>query len=226
MVVRTPLKVSMSKEEQKRLKKSIRVQKKQRPKEPRPKESNGIRTPHHICPVHVQTHHIHREIHYGANVQLTHKEDVSLKLNKSGILRVQSIVGAALFNGRAVNNKILVAINSIGTQQASETEATNDAVHQLLDYLATYPDDGILYQASDMILAAHSDAGFHNDSKGRSRAGAHIFLSENDPIPRWNGPILTVAQIIKFVLTSDAEAELGALFVTAQKMVLLRQTLM
>ena len=120
----------------------------------------------------------------------------------------------------------MVAINTIGTQQASAAEATNDAVHHLLDYLATYPDDGILYQSSDMILAAHSDAGFHNESKGRSRAGAHIFLSENDPIPRWNGPILTVAQIIKFVLTSDAEAELGALFFTSQKMVLLRQTLM
>ena len=205
----------MSKEEQKRLKKSIRIKKKQRPKEPRPKESNGIRTPHQIRPVHVQTHHIHIEIHYGANVQLTHKEDVSPKMYKTGILRVQSIVGAALFNGRAVDNKILVAINSIGTQQALATEATNDAVHQLLDYLATYPDDGILYQASDMILAAHSDAGFHNDSKGRSRAGAHIFLSENEPIPRWNGQILTVAQIINFFLTSAAEAELGALFIMA-----------
>ena len=66
------------------------------------------------------------------------------------------------FYGRAVDNKIMVAINTIGAQQASDTEATNDAVHQLLDYLATYPDVGILYQASDMILTAHSDAGFHN----------------------------------------------------------------
>ena len=120
---------------------------------------------------------------------------------------------------------MLVAINTIGTQQASATEATNDAVHQLLYYLSTYPDDGILYQASDMILAAHSDAGFHNELKVRSRAGEKIFLSKDDPIPRWNGPILTVTQIIKFVLTSAAEAELGALFITAQKMVPLQQTL-
>ena len=82
--------------------------------------------------------------------------------------------------------------------------------------MATYPDDGVLYQASDMILAAYSKAGFHNESKGRSRSGTHIFLSEDDPIPRWNGPILTVAQIIKFVLTSAAEAELGDRFITAQ----------
>ena len=81
-----------------------------------------------------------------------------------------------------MDNKILVEINTIGTQQASATEATNDVVHQLLDYLATYPDNVILYQASDMILAAHSDAGFHNESKGHSRSVVHIFLSEDNPI--------------------------------------------
>ena len=105
-------------------------------------------------------------------MQLTHKEDVSPKLDKAGILRVQYIVGASLFYGRAVDNKILVAINTIGAQHASATEATKNAVHQIIDYLATYPDDGTLYRASDMILAAHSDAGFHNESKGRSQAGA------------------------------------------------------
>ena len=76
-----------------------------------------------------------------------------------------------------------------------------------------------------MILAAHSDAGFHNESKGRSRSGAHIFLSEDDPIPRWNGPILSIAQVIKFVMTSSAEAEISALYITAQKLVPMRQTL-
>ena len=62
-----------------------------------------------------------------------------------------------------------------------------------------------------MVLAAHSDAGFNNESKARSRAGVHIFLSENDPTPKWNGAILTIAQIIKFVISLAAEAELGVL---------------
>ena len=94
-----------------------------------------------------------------------------------------------------------------------------------MDYLATYPNDGIVYRSSNMILAAHSDAGFHNESKGRSRAGAHIFLSEDEPIPWWNGPILSIAQVIKFVMTYAAEAELAALYITAQKLVAMRQTL-
>mgnify|MGYP000908115252 FL=1 len=76
-----------------------------------------------------------------------------------------------------------------------------------------------------MLIAAHADAGFHNESKGRSRAGAHIFLSEDAPMPKWNGAVLTIAQIIKFVMTSASEAELGALFITAQALVPIRNTL-
>ena len=71
----------------------------------------------------------------------------------------------------------------MAAQQASATQRTNEAIDQILDYCATYPADGILYRFSDMFLCAHSDAGFHNESKGRSRSGAHIFLSENDAMP-------------------------------------------
>jgi hypothetical protein len=169
--------------------------------------------------------HKHRKITYGAKEQHTHVASPSPKLDPKGVKRVQEIVGALLFYGRAVDNKLLVAINAIGIQQATATEATNEAVATLLDYLATYPNDGTLYRASDMVLAAHSNAGFHNKSNGRSCAGAHIFLSENDPFPRWNRAILTIAQVIKFVMLSAAEAELGALFIAAQKLVPLHQTL-
>jgi len=156
---------------------------------------------------------------------MTPEEDTSPKLDEKGIKRVQMIVGALLFIGRAVNNKLLVALSAIGTQQSKATENTNEALNQLLDYCATYPDDGIIYRASDMILAAHSDAGFNNETKGRSRAGAHIFLSEDDPMPRWNGLVLTIAAIIKYVMSSAAEAETAALYLTAKEMVPLRNAL-
>ena len=76
-----------------------------------------------------------------------------------------------------------------------------------------------------MILCAHADAGFLNESRSRRRAGAHIFLSENDPYPRFNGAILSIAQITKFVMASASEAELAALFITAREMIPHRQTL-
>ena len=108
--------------------------------------------------------------------------------------------------GIADNNKLLVALSAIGAQQAAATEDTVSAIEQLLDYVATYPDDGILFRKSDMILAVHANAGFLNESRSRSIAGAHIFLSENDPKPKLNEPVLTIAQIIKTVMALSAEA--------------------
>ena len=120
----------------------------------------------------------------------------------------------------AVHNRILVGLSAIGAKQASATEQTVAAIDQTLDHIATYPNDGITYRASDTILAAHSDAGFKNESK------AHIFLSENDPTPEWNSAILTIAQIIKFSISSAAEVELGVLQTTAKELVPIRQTLL
>ena len=76
-----------------------------------------------------------------------------------------------------------------------------------------------------MILVDHSDAGFNNKPKARSRAGSHIFLSENYPTPGWNGAILTIDQTIKFVMSSAAEAELGVLYITSKEMVPIHQKL-
>ena len=46
-----------------------------------------------------------------------------------------------------------------------------------------------------------------------------MFLAEDEPIPKWNGPVLTIAQIMKFFVASASESELGAIFITAQAMV-------
>eukprot|EP00804_Cyclotella_cryptica_P020384 CCRYP_012603-RA/>CCRYP_012603-RA protein AED:0.34 eAED:0.42 QI:0/0/0/1/0/0/2/0/173 len=86
----------------------------------------------------------------------------------------------------------------IGTKQASAACRTNDKITQLLYYCATYPNDGIPYRASNMILSVQSNAAYVNASKFRSRAGTHIMCSENDPVPSHNGPVLTITQIIKF----------------------------
>ena len=70
-----------------------------------------------------------------------------------------------------------------------------------------------------MILAAHSDASYLSESKSCSWAGAHIFLSNNDPIPQFNGPVLSIAAVMRSVYASAGEAELAALFKRAQEMV-------
>jgi hypothetical protein len=35
-------------------------------------------------------------------------------------------------------------------------------MEMLLNYVATYPIDGIVYRASDMVPCAHADAGYLN----------------------------------------------------------------
>ena len=106
---------------------------------------------------------------------------MSALLDAKGILRVQKIVRALLYYGCAVNNKLMVALSAIGYQQAAATVDTSTAVYQLLDYIAIYPHDGITYRASDMILAAHSDASYLKKRMSRSRAGSHNFSWKMTP---------------------------------------------
>jgi len=170
--------------------------------------------------------HKHRPIIYGASAQLeTDDIDTSPRLDAAGIKYVQGIVGCLLYYARAVDNKLLCTLSAIGTQQASATENTLAACNQLLDHVATYPGDGITYKASNMILAAHSDASYLSETNSRSRAGAHIFLSNDDPIPQSNGPLLSIAAVLRSVYASAGEAELAALFKCATEMVPLRNAL-
>ena len=73
------------------------------------------------------------------------------------------------------------------------------------------------FRNSDMILEVHADAGFLNESITISRSGAHIFLSENETKPKLNGPVLTIAKIIKTVMASATDAEMSALYITEKR---------
>jgi hypothetical protein len=96
----------------------------------------------------------------------------------------------------------------------------------MLDYLATHPDATIRYRASDMILHIHSNASYLSVSNAQSRLGGLFFLGNNSPKQNeLNGSILSVASVIKNVVASAAESEVGACFHNAQSGALLRVTL-
>ncbi len=105
---------------------------------------------------------------------MTPDPDTSELLDATRKRHVQEIVGSLLYYAQAVNTKLLVALSAPTARQANATAATEQAVNLLLNYVATYPNDGIVYGASDMILCAHADAGFLNKTSFCSRAGAHI----------------------------------------------------
>jgi hypothetical protein len=76
-----------------------------------------------------------------------------------------------------------------------------------------------------MVLTGHSDASYLSKSKARSRAGKHFFMSNNTAKPPNNSAILTIAQIIKAVMSSAPEAEVGALYINCREAILARHTL-
>ena len=75
-----------------------------------------------------------------------------------------------------------------------------------------------------MILNVDSDAAYLVHPKARSRAGGYLFLGNADRT-QFNGFILVLAKIIKNVMASAAEAEVGALYMNAQEALAIRQCL-
>jgi hypothetical protein len=168
---------------------------------------------------------------YGKHVQLAPPTDTTEPLDAAGITRLQEIIGVFLYYGRAIDNTILVALGSLAAAQTEGTLATTKAAVHLLNYAASNPNATIRYHASDMCLHVHSDASYLSESKARSRAGGIFFLSSSPssdttaPPPPLNGAIHIVSSIMRNVLSSATEAEVGACFHNAQDACPLRVTL-
>jgi hypothetical protein len=127
--------------------------------------------------------HPHVITKYGAKTQYAMEEDDSPPLNKEDTKYIQAVAGTLLYYGRAVDNTILPALSATATQQAKPMEKTMETIKQLLDYCATQEEAVISYKTSKLILGVHSDAGYCNEKKSRSRAGGHFFLMNNNDTP-------------------------------------------
>jgi hypothetical protein len=131
-----------------------------------------------------------------------------------------------LYYARAVDPNVLVSINDIVTEQRKSTEKTQAATNQLLDYLATNPDATIRYHAPYMILHIHSNASYLSVSHAHSCLGGLFFCGEKPPKEdTLNESILNVSSVIKNVVASAAESEVGACFQSAQSGAPIRTTL-
>ena len=170
---------------------------------------------------------------YSQKVQYANAPDNSPVLSPSEITRVQQIVGTLLYYSISVDPTMAVALGSIASTQSKATALTQGECNWVLDYAASNPDATIRYHASNMVLYIHSDASYLSETKARSRAGGHFFLSSqpqnpNSPpqeIPPLNGPIHTLSQIIDVIVSSAAEAEIAGNYLTAQAAVPIRTAL-
>ncbi len=86
---------------------------------------------------------------------------------------------------QAVDITVLMALSYLAIEQSKGTTNTMEKAKQLFDYLATYPDATIHFQALDMILNNHSNASYLSESEAHSRSCNHFFMgwSPNDGNP-------------------------------------------
>jgi hypothetical protein len=173
---------------------------------------------------------------YGSHPQLTPVPDATDLLPPSTLTRIQEIIGTLLLYGRAIDSTMLIALGTIASQQSKGTQATAQALTQLLNYAASHPDATVRYHASDMYLHVHSDAYYLSEASALIRAGGIFFLSQRpaDPskppsptaiLPTQNGAIHIISTIMHNIMASAMEAELGALFHNARDGIPLRTTL-
>ena len=172
-------------------------------------------------------HQPHRHIvpRYGAKVQYASKDDTSPEVDEESKKFIQQVTGTFLFYARSVDPTMLVALSAIASDQAAPTERTLEKTLYFLDYVATHPDAIITFKKSSMILAIHSDASYLSEPKARSRAGGHFYMSDDSDEQPKGGPVHNVAQIIKNVMTSAADAEIGALYINSRQAIPARQLL-
>jgi hypothetical protein len=188
--------------------------------------SNVLGKFQHYAPKHLQ-HTPSRYVTpvYGAKTQYA-TQDETPPLTSKQCLNIQKFTGSVLYYARAVDPTVLMPLNDIATEQTKATDKTQAAINQLLDYLAAHPYGTIRYHASDMILHIHSDASYLLVSNARSRLGGLFFYGGKNPQEdTLNGSFLTVASVIKNMVPSAAESEVGACFQNAQSGAPLRVTL-
>ena len=157
--------------------------------------------------------------------QYAEATDDSPSLSKEHKKVVQEVTVNLLYYARAVDKTMLTPLGSIADKQANPTEKITQKVKQLLYYAATHPDAILTYKAIEMFLTGHSDASHLSKTKARSIAGAHFFMSNNTTFPPNNGAVFTIYKIIKAVMSSSEEAELGAMFIKCKESIPARQAL-
>ena len=121
----------------------------------------------------------------------------------------------------------MATLNELASAQSQGTQVTASQ-QKMMDYCHTHSDAKSRYCAIQVKLHIHSDASYLSASKARGRVGGHFFLSKNfNPTSqtKHNEAILVVAAILKDVLASAAQEELGGLLINYKEGEVLRTTL-
>jgi hypothetical protein len=145
---------------------------------------------------------------YGAKAHYVEDDNNSPAFSAKNFTKLQELTGTLLYYARAVDPTLIMPIN-------------------LLNYCTTHPETKIRYHASDMILYIHSDASYLSEREAKSRAGGFFYMGSSADTANklTNGEILIISTVLKHVMSSAAEAEIGAVFINAKEGTVLRTKL-
>jgi hypothetical protein len=163
----------------------------------------------------------------GAETQFVEDETISPALSGKDVNKLQQLTGTLLYYVRAVDPTLIMPINVLASEQSKATEVTAKKVIKLLNYCNNHPETKIRYHASDTILHIHSDASYLSVNEAKSRAGGFFYMGSDTKTNKklTNGAILIISKVLKHVMSSPAEAEIGAVFINAKEGAVLRTTL-
>jgi hypothetical protein len=164
---------------------------------------------------------------YGAKTQFVNETTPNPALSDKDVNTLQQLTGTLLYYARAFDPTLIMPINVLASEQSNATEVTAYKVIKLLNYCNTHPETKIRYHASDMILHIQSDASYLSEKEAKIRDGGFFYMgntTKNDK-KLTNGAILIVSKVLKHVMSSAAEAAIGAVFINAKEGVFLRTTL-
>ena len=151
-------------------------------------------------------------IKYGVKIQHPVPENTSPPLTEEQSSCIQYIVGTFVWYGAAFDPTLAASLSALETRKSKGTYNVQKESHQILDYLATYPNAAICYHASDMILSLDTDASFLSEPNSRSRAAAYYFLTRKDR-PNFNNIAIDIlSTVIKHVMPPASETETYALY--------------
>jgi hypothetical protein len=176
--------------------------------------------PHGIKGAHTPSIYVQPNYRAATSQQAT--VDVSPLASPAQTHELQVVIGTLLYYARTVDPAVLTVVHELGSVQARPTLNDLKKMERLLQYISCHQNHGIRYHASDMQLQIQSDASYLSRPSAKSVLGGFHYLGSLDRI---NGPIFCTSKLISCVVTSAAEAELGAAFQNGQKGAQFRNTL-
>ena len=112
-------------------------------------------------------------VRYGKQITTV---DTSPAISADRAKRIQQIIGVFLYYARMVDPTMLCRVGQLASWQAFPTQELDDAVTHFLHYAATWPNAGIRYHKSDMVLHCQADGSYLSEPNAGSRVGGISYL--------------------------------------------------